>query len=489
VAYAATLTFQGSYYTRIELLLLDSGNQGPGVSGRGKTGGGSFPGDEGSVDETVSVMIAAHIWRQEIAGGYMSLGQRLDEVHAGFERPFWVANISEIFERLAYYGAFASLANYLRETLSFPTEQTGTLTGIFGGAVWFMAIFGGAIADKLGFRRALSLAYAILAGAYFLLGSIGAAWLAPVRNALPLSLFVGFILILPALGISLVKPSVVGTTARASRENVRSLGYSIYYTMVNIGGLLGPFAGSLARRYLGAGRIFPIAAAAVFLMFFFVVAFFREPRKVDDTPERTLGETLGNFLTVLGNPKFMLFLLIFTGYWIVFWQQWIVMPVFLHEYVSRDIDVERILMTDSIIVITCTILVNYLTKRIPAFSAIILGTFLTGISWLILAFHPSLWGAVAAIVVLAIGEIVHQPRYYEYVSRLAPPGQQGTYMGFAFMPLGIGSLVGGWFGGKVLHHFGEVLHRPERAWFVITGVGIVTTLLLVVYDRIVRPEK
>src|SRR5499426_1091845 len=150
----------------------------------------------------------------------MTLAERLNEVRTGFERPFWVANISEIFERLAYYGAFASLANYLRETLSFPTEQTGTLTGIFGGAVWFLAIFGGAIADKLGFRRALSLAYLILAGAYFLLGSIGAPWLGPVRNAVPMTLFVGCILLLPALGVSLVKPSVVGTTARASQENL-----------------------------------------------------------------------------------------------------------------------------------------------------------------------------------------------------------------------------------------------------------------------------
>jgi proton-dependent oligopeptide transporter, POT family len=419
----------------------------------------------------------------------MSFPQRLQDVRSGFDRPFWIANISEIFERLAYYGAFASLANYLRETLSFPTEQTGTLTGIFGGMVWFLAIFGGAVADKVGFRRALSLAYAILAGAYFLLGSIGAPWLAPLRSAVPLGFFVGVILILPALGISLVKPSVVGTTARASRENVRSLGYSIYYTMVNIGGLLGPFAGSLARRYLGAGKIFLIAAAAVFAMFFFVLAFFREPKRVDDVPAPTIAETLRNFATVLSNPRFMLFLLIFTGYWIVFWQQWIVMPVFLHEYVGKDIDVERILMTDSIIVITCTILVNYLTKRIPAFGAIILGTFITGISWLILAFNPSLWGAVAAIAVLAIGEIVHQPRYYEYVSRLAPPGQQGTYLGFAFVPLGIGSLVGGWFGGKVLHHFGEVLNKPQWTWFVISGVGVVTTLLLLVYDRMVRPKS
>src|SRR6202007_1065237 len=108
----------------------------------------------------------------------MPLPQRLQEIRDGFERPFWVANISEIFERLSYYGAFSSLALYLHEKLNFSTEQTGTLAGIFGGAVWFLAIFGGTVADWLGFRRAPSLAYLILGRAYFLLRFIGAARLA-----------------------------------------------------------------------------------------------------------------------------------------------------------------------------------------------------------------------------------------------------------------------------------------------------------------------
>jgi proton-dependent oligopeptide transporter, POT family len=419
----------------------------------------------------------------------MSFSRRLEEIRTGFERSFWVANISEIFERLAYYGSFASLANYLRETLNFPTQQTGTLTGIFGGMVWFLAIFGGAVADRLGFRRALSLAYLILTAAYFLLGSIGASWLAPIRNAVPLELFVGSLLILPALGISLVKPSVVGTTARASSEKVRSLGYSIYYTMVNIGGASGPLAASLARRHLGAGSIFEVASFVVLVMFVGVVLFFREPKRAGDALIPTLPETGRNFLTVLGNPKFMAFLLIFTGYWIVFWQQWIMLPVYLHTYVNKDIDVELVLVTDGIVVITCTILVNYLTRKIPAFSAIILGTLITGLSWLVLAFYSSAWGAVVAIFVLAIGEIVHQPRYYEYISRLAPTGQQGTYMGFAFLPLGIGSIIGGWFGGRVLHYFGEELNRPQWSWFVISGVGTLTALLLWIYDRVVKPGE
>jgi proton-dependent oligopeptide transporter, POT family len=457
----------------------------------------------------------------------LTFAQRLYEIRTGFERPFWVANISEIFERLSYYGAFASLALYLQEKLNFSAEQTGTLTGLFGGMVWFLAIFGGAAADRLGFRRALSIAYLILSVAYFLIGSIGASWLAPVRNAVPLSLFVGFILILPALGISLVKPSVVGTTARASNEKVRSMGYSIYYTLVNIGGAAGPYYASWAHRHLGVESVYRVAALSVLAMFFFVLIFFREPRKAGDAPPPSVATVARNFCIVLGNyrlvvpvlmaalvlriilwihpfpvpwwiwiaflgltlagiSRFMWFLLIFTGYWVVFWQQYISLPGYIHGYVNAHADVEIILVTDGLTVICLTLVVNFLTRKIPAFQAVILGTLITSASWLILAFHPTIWAAVVSIFILALGEIIQQPRYYEYISRLAPPGQQGTYMGFAFLPIGIGSLIGGWFGGRLIHHFGEVLHRPELIWWAVTSVGVATTVLLWTYDRIVR---
>jgi POT family proton-dependent oligopeptide transporter len=418
----------------------------------------------------------------------MSFNQRLQEIRDGFERPFWVANITEIFERLSYYGAFASLALYLQEKLNFSTVQTGTLTGIFGGMVWFLAIFGGAAADRLGFRRALSLAYLILAAAYFLIGSIGASWLAPVRNAVPLGLFVGCILILPALGVALVKPSVVGTTARASRENVRSIGYSIYYTMVNIGGTAGPFVASWAHRHLGVEKVFRVSALSVFAMFFVVLLFFKEPKRQAGEPAPSMAATLKNFFTVLSNARFMLFLLIFTGYWVVYWQQFISLPGYIHNYISPGADVELILITAPLAVICLTLIINFLIRKLPAFQAVILGTLVTALAWFIVSFWPTLPGAVVSILVLALGEMIQAPRYYEYISRLAPPGQQGTYMGFAFLPIGIGSLIGGWFGGRIMHHFGEVLHQPQRAWWVISGVGILTALLLWIYDRIAKPS-
>jgi proton-dependent oligopeptide transporter, POT family len=460
----------------------------------------------------------------------LTFSERLQEIRTGFERPFWVANITEIFERLSYYGIYAALALYLHEHLHFSTQQTGTLVGIFG-FVWILAPFGGAVADRMGFRRALATAYLILSISYFLLGSIGAAWLAPVRSRISLATLVGFILLLPAFGIALVKPCVVGTTSRASKENVRSIGFSIYYTMVNIGGLLGPLLASWIDPHLGVENVFRVAAVSVFAMFFVVLLFFREPRRSDDVPLPSLGAVARNFCLVVGkawlvlpalgialglriaqfvdstlnvpwwawlgvvalllagSSRFMWFLVLFAGYWVVFWQQYISLPGYIHGYLNAGANVERILITDGATVICLTLAVNFLTRKIPAFLAVILGTVITSASWLILAFWPTLIGAILSLFVLALGEIIQSPRYYEYISRLAPPGQQGTYMGFAFLPIGIGSLIGGWYGGTLVHHFGEVTHQPARIWFSVAAVGIGTAALLWIYDKTFRTQK
>src|SRR5215831_10963420 len=418
----------------------------------------------------------------------LTFSERIREIREGFERPFWIANVSELFERLSYYAVFAVLARYLHEGLHFDVERASSLTGMFGGWVWFLAVVGGAVADRLGFRRALSLAYFFLSVAYFSLGSIGAEWLAPIRNLMPLSTLVGLVLILPALGVALVKPSVVGTTAGASNEKVRSVGYSIYYTLVNIGSTLGPLLAGWQQDHGSAENVFRIAALSVFLMLFVVLLFFKEPRRSGEQVP-SLGQVGRNFLTVLSNPRFMIFLLIFTGYWIVFWQEFIALPLYLSTYIDPHANTARILVTDPIVVICFTMLIGFLTKRLHAFHAIVLGTLVSSVAWILLIVHPSVWMAVATLVVVATGEIIQQPRYYDYVSRLAPPEQQGTYMGFAFLPLGIGSFVAGKFSGWLMRHYGEEQHHPQMVWWWVIGVGVATTILLWIYDRVVRAES
>jgi POT family proton-dependent oligopeptide transporter len=380
------------------------------------------------------------------------------------------------------------LARYLHETLNFRVEQATSLTGLFGGLVWFLAVFGGTIADRLGFRRSLSLAYLILSCSYFLLGSIGSPWLAPVRNAMPLGVLVTLVLMLPALGVALVKPCVVGTTARASKENVRSIGYSIYYTLVNIGGAAGPYIASWVHQHMRVENVFRVAALSVFAMFFAVLLVFKEPRRSGDVQTVSLAQSAKNFLTVISNPRFMIFLLIFSGYWVVYWQEFIILPLYVHNYIDPNANTELLLVTGPLTVISLQLVFSLLTQRMPALRAIALGTLISGLAWLILIAHPTVLMAVVTLFAVSVGEITQSPRYYEYISRLAPPGQQGTYMGFAFLPIGIGSLVGGWFGGTLIHHFGEVTHQPGRIWWAVTAVGVATAALLWIYDKSIRPD-
>ena len=419
----------------------------------------------------------------------LSIAQRWDDIRTGFERPFWVANISELFERLSYYAVFASLARYLHEVLNFPTQQTGTLTGFFGGLVWFLPVFGGTLADKMGFRKALALAYLILSCAYFLLGSLGSTWLAPVRQAVPLGVLVALVLALPAFGVALVKPTVVGTTAHSSREDVRSFGYSIYYTLVNIGGAAGPYVASYVHQRMSVENVFRVAALSVFVMFVGVLIFFKEPNRDREAQTPSMAQAGRNFLTVLSNPRFMLFLTIFTGYWIVYWQEFLTLPLYVHNYISPTIDTELLLMTGPVVVIALTVVITLLMQKVAPLMAITTGTLISALGWIFLIVVPSGTGAVLTLIAVALGEIVMSPRYYDYVSRLAPEGQQGTYMGFAFLPLGIGSLIGGAFGGFLIHHFGEVKHQPSGMWWVIIGVGVATAVLLLVYDNLVMPSS
>lgn len=421
----------------------------------------------------------------------MGFSQRLQEIRTGFERAFWVANFTELFERLSYYGATAVLAIYLTEQLLFSKELAGWMMGTFGFVVWFLPVLGGALADRFGFRRALMFAYLVMTVGYFLLGSLSAPWMQSIRQALGDKYLVFCILMIPALGPAVVKPCVAGTTARASKENVRSIGYSIYYTIVNIGGTLGPIMAWFVRKQMGWGmeNVFRVSALSVFLMFCVTLIFFQEPGRSGEEKVPSIAAALKNLAVALSNYRFVLFLLIFSSFYIVFWQEFISAPLFLRGYVDPNANADLILSIDAFAVICLQLLVTYLTRKIPVFPAMTLGLVISSFSWLILAIYPSTIALIVTLVVLALGEMTQSARYYDYISRLAPSGQQGLYMGCAFLPIALGYFVAGPLGGYLLHYFGDVLHEPQRMWWVITGIGLMGAVLMLIYDKVFKPGQ
>ena len=274
-------------------------------------------------------------------------------------------------------------------------------------------------------------------------------------------------------------------------KRVRSLGYSIYYTIVNIGGAIGPMLAFLVRKQLGLGieNVFRVSAASVFLMFWVTLFFYREPAKAGEQKVASVSEAIRNMFAILGNWRFVLFLLISSGFYIVFWQEFISAPLFVRKYIDPQANVDLLLSVDPIVVICLQIAIAYLIREMEAIRAIALGFLLTGVSWSLLALHPTIPMVVASFVVLALGEVIQASRYYEYISRLAPSGQQGVYMGYAFLPVAIGYFIAGGLGGYLLHEFGDVLHRPREMWAVIVAIGVLTAAAMWLYDKLLKPAE
>jgi POT family proton-dependent oligopeptide transporter len=197
-----------------------------------------------------------------------------------------------------------------------------------------------------------------------------------------------------------------------------------------------------------------------------------------------------NLIVVLGNARFMVFLLIFSLYWIMFWAGlYIIVPFFVTDFISPNAPFEMILASGAGAIILLQLIVNRLTKHLSTRTAILTGFGISSLCWLIIVVHPAIWTIVLGIVVWSIGEMTQAPRYYEYISNLAPPGQQALFQGYAFLPIAIAWGVGGIFGGWVYSTYARQASSPEIVWLVLFGTGIAATLLMWLYNALVAPRE
>ena len=204
-----------------------------------------------------------------------------------FPRTFWVANTMELFERWAYYGMFTVLSVYLTDPVSegglgFTQQQRGAMQGIVTAILYFLPILGGALADRFGFRKVLLAAFVTLASGYFAMGQFHAY--APV--------FIAFLVV--AVGGALFKPIIVGTVSKTAAKGTETLGFGIFYMIVNIGGFLGPWAASKMRD-ISWQYVF-IMCSVVILINLVLLMFYREPGRKEKEKE-TFVETIANIFS------------------------------------------------------------------------------------------------------------------------------------------------------------------------------------------------
>jgi len=404
-----------------------------------------------------------------------------------FHPSFWIANGMELFERLAYYGQQIVFMVYLRNNLGFTESQAGTLSGIFGGLIYLMPILAGTLADKWGYRRAFNLAFTILALGYFAIGSMGMSVFSGIYGgAVPYWLLVTF-LVLTAFGGSFIKPSVLGTVAVTTTEKTKSLGFAVYYWLVNVGAMIGPTIAYLVRDSFGNAYVYMVSSASCLAMLIVNAFLYKEVRSAKTEVVESMGKKIKNLFVVLANFRFMIFLLIYSLYWIIFWQEFIIVPYYITDYIGKQAPYEIVQSwAGAGAIILFQIPVNRLTKNIPTRKAILIGFAVSSLIWVVIGISPGIPAIAAGIVAFAIGEMIQAPRYYEYISTIAPPGQQGLFQGYGFLPIAIARFVGDPLGGW-LYQTSKALGKPHYVWLALIGIGLLATLLMFLYNRFLAP--
>ena len=200
-----------------------------------------------------------------------------------FPRAFWTGNAAELCERAAYYGTFIALRTYLIRVVGLDDVQAGVVAGMFGGWIYLVPFFTGAAADRMGFRKALMLAFGLLTVGYGTLGVFHT--LGPV--------LVGLALIV--LGGAFVKPVITGTVSKTSDSTNRARAFSIFYMVVNIGSFTGKTIVAPMRIQMGVETVPFFSAGAALLALILVFLVFRPPEdRMLDRPSTVDGDPAGH---------------------------------------------------------------------------------------------------------------------------------------------------------------------------------------------------
>jgi proton-dependent oligopeptide transporter, POT family len=414
------------------------------------------------------------------------------------------AVVMELFERLAYYGMVLVLGIYLMEHLGVRADVYGVVYGLFTGALYLFPPFVGALADRFGYRPSLMVAFALLFAGYAVLGNVTSFGLICVA--------LGLI----AVGGSIIKPTISGTVTRTTDEgSTRPVGFGLYYTMINAGGLIGPVVAAQIRNRTEFRYVFWMSAAACALMFFQALTLYREPvARSGESGRKTLVQVFGEVFLVLVDWRFVTLLVIFSGFWGMINVLFGFMPPYLEKFsnlAAAEAAIDRIVpitpwaghwlnpevfvSLDALLIVLFQALISFLTRRWRTISAMLVGTAIATASWVCPALSPVAGVVALGIAVWSLGEMICSARFFEYCGTIAPDEQVAVYLGYSFLAIFLGNLYSGPWAGFLYQRFisdpvaaGGAPHAAP--FFVgVMAMGVLASIGLALYARFVRPHS
>ena len=409
---------------------------------------------------------------------------------------FWIANSIEILERFAYYGIYMGFGIYM-EYLGYSKGQLGIVQSLFLLFSYSTPIFSGTFADKFGFKKVLIVSYL--------------AYLPTILLLIVSNSFTGIALTMLGIGFAagIFKPLVSGTVRVTTDSSNKTLGFGIFYAMVNIGASFGPVvAGKL--RAISWNHAFIAAAIGIGLMFIITILFYKEPER--EIGNATLKQKFKDMYIALSDIKFLIFLiLIGLTFWLPLWAFFNLVAV----YVDRNLDTVRLfLVIDSIfpswfshllsaedrngtrkllgetiahtgyIIMILQVFISRMFEKFKAIPSFSFGLFVAAAGMFTIGYaYISVPEFIfLGIFLFAVGEMISSPRIQEYIMWLAPKEKAGLYMGTNFLATGLGGALSG-VTYTILYGYFRDAGNPEYIWFCLAGNFLLGIISLYIFIR------
>ena len=477
-------------------------------------------------------------------------------VMMSFNKTFWIASGMELFERWAWYGLFAVLALYLTGStdeggLGFTHTEKGQIMGIVTAILYLLPMITGVIADKIGYKLSLIIAYVLLITGYYFMGEVSSYT----------SVFLVFLWV--AVGAAMFKPVASAIITKNTDKSNSTLGFGIFYMMVNIGGFIGPAFSSTLRTQFGWKIIFLQAAIVIGINLIILLLFYKEAdrKKSSETVVEAILGSFKNIIEAVKDSRLSVLLVIMVGFWTMFNQLFYTLPTFIEDWVNTkalhdsiasvspwlasamsgggdSVNPEMLINLDAGAIILFQLLVSFFVLKMRHVSAMITGFIIASIGIGITFYTGNGFYTILGIIIFAIGEMMTNPTFSSFIALISPKGKEALYMGTYFLPIFLGNFLTTFISGNLYQAWSDKLsllqsemakraiempeitaeftkndyfslaseklsitqnemtqliwdtYNPNKIWYIIVAIGGVTILALTIYDRmVIRPKE
>lgn len=392
---------------------------------------------------------------------------------------FWIVSFMELMERWAWYGIYTLFGLYLVGStdtggLGFNHVEKGSIMSFIVGILYFLPLFFGVIADRIGYKLSLAISYVIMIAGYYLLGEVRSFF------------SVYFVFLLVAIGAAFFKPVASAIVARNTDETTGTLGFGIFYMMVNIGGFIGPAMSSGLRSTYGWKVIFIQAAVVITINLIVLILFYKEPKveKPKDSIGKAIIDSIRNILKALSDIRLGVLLLLMVGFWTMFNQLFNTLPNFIEDWVdSRNISFwlnenipflgkwmtqdglvkpEWFTQIDALMIVFLQVFVSYFVTKMRHISAVIRGAVVATIGVGLTFYTNNPMYTILGTMIFAVGEMMSSPTVSSFIALITPKGKEGLYQGTYFLPVAASYFVTSYISGGLYQSWSDKLSLLQR---------------------------